>query len=180
MSKSNKGFNAEEIQKLQGQMKESGRNYVTVETEDNSEEYQNVYFLGQHENKEVIYDAAIYTLRMLHNSQIFELAEQKTEEKFPHYKGMDEEDAKLTDAEEEEIGLFMAEVMDDLEEEESVKVREQLEVDAELDFGIGLDIALNVEEIDAAVIEKFIEEFNTDQLKLDPTLYSFQLDEDDD
>ena len=42
------------------------------------------------------------------------------------------------------------------------------------DFGIGLDAALNVEEITVEVIEKFINDFNNGTLKLDKTAYSFK------
>jgi hypothetical protein len=58
-----------------------------------------------------------------------------------------------------------------------VKVQEHVEVDPHLDFGIGLDIGLNVETINSQVIEKFIKEFNEGKLKLDKTLYSFQMEE---
>ena len=75
---------------------------------------------------------------------------------------------------EEKIGLYMAEVIMDLEAEESVKVQEHVEIDKNIDFGIGLDIGINVEDITSEVITGFIDAFNEDELNLDPTLYSFQ------
>ena len=72
----------------------------------------------------------------------------------------------------------MTEVMDELEEDEAVKVQEHVDVDPNIDYGIGLDVGLNVDQINPKVIEKFIKEFNEDTLKLDPTHYSFQFDED--
>jgi hypothetical protein len=58
-----------------------------------------------------------------------------------------------------------------------VKVKEHLEIDPNIDFGIGLDAVLNVEEITSKVIEKFIRDFNEDTLSLDKTLYSFQTED---
>ena len=71
----------------------------------------------------------------------------------------------------------MTEVMDELEEDEAVKVQEHVDVDPNIDYGIGLDVGLHVDKITPQVIEKFIKEFNDDTLKLDPTHYSFQFDD---
>jgi hypothetical protein len=73
----------------------------------------------------------------------------------------------------------MAEIMMDIEEEGSVKVKEFIELDPNIDFGIGLDAALNVEAVTEEVIEKFIRDFNEENLKLDDTYYSFQLADED-
>jgi hypothetical protein len=45
------------------------------------------------------------------------------------------------------------------------------------EYGIGLDVALNVEEIDNEVITKFVNDFNAGTLNLDKTLYSFTSEE---
>ena len=47
----------------------------------------------------------------------------------------------------EEIGLFMAEVIMELEEEETVKVKEHIEIDSNSEFGVSMDIGLQVEKI---------------------------------
>ena len=182
---SNQGFDPQEIEELRREMSETGASYVVIESEDNSDDFMNFYFIGKHEGKEVIYDAAIYTLKLQHSSEIYDLAEHKVAKKFPNYKSIVYEEDENGDIEplndqEEEIGLYMTEVMDELEEEEAVKVQEHIDVDLNLDYGIGLDIGLNVEKITSKVIEKFIREFNDDTLKLDPTHYSFQFDDDDD
>ena len=54
-----------------------------------------------------------------------------------------------------------------------------MDIDAKIDFGIGLDAGLNVEKITPKVIEKFIKEFNEDTLSLDETLYSFQTEDEE-
>lgn len=61
--------------------------------------------------------------------------------------------------------------------EDQVKVKEHVEIDPNIDFGIGLDAGLNLEKITSKVIEKFIKDFNEDTLSLDNTLYSFQTED---
>ena len=73
----------------------------------------------------------------------------------------------------------MAEVITELEAEDEIKVSEHLEIDDKIDFGIGLDVALNIGVINDAVISKFINDYNEDSIELDPTAYSFQLQEED-
>lgn len=184
MHQNNNGFNPEHIQALNERLKLSNKRYLEKNTEDNSDEFVNFNFIGMYEGKEVIYDAAIYTLRLHHSSEVYEIAEHRAAQRFPEFKKIkyqeDENgDLKALDALEEEIGLFMAEVMMELEEEESVKVAEHIEWDPNIDYGIGLDIGLNVDKITPKVIEKFIKEFNEETLKLDKTLYSFQTEDDD-
>jgi hypothetical protein len=82
-------------------------------------------------------------------------------------------------SEEEEIGWFITEMIMEIEEEETVKVQEFIDIDTNHDFGIGLDAALNVEHIDDSTIRKFILEYNEDTISLDETLYSFQSEEED-
>ena len=178
MQTTNQGFSPKEIEKLNKEMATSGKTFVLVATEDNSEDFVNFWFIGKYEGKEVIYDAVIYTLRVQHSSEIYELAEHRAAQRFPEYQKITYEEDENGDIEpldslEEEIGLFMAEVIEELEEEEAVKVKEHVDMDEHVDFGIGLDIGLNVEEVTEEVIVKFIKDFNDDNLQLDPTLYSF-------
>ncbi len=163
-------------------MSKCNQNYLISESEDNSDEYVNFFFIGMYEGREVIYDAVIYTLRLHHTSEVYEIAEHKAAKRFPNYKKITYEedengDLKALDSISEEIGLFMAEVIMDLEEEESVKVQEHVEIDPNLDFGIGLDAALNVEVIKPEIISKFVKDYNEANLKLDKTLYAFQSQE---
>lgn len=86
---------------------------------------------------------------------------------------------KPLSSEEEEIGWFITEIIMEIEEEETVKVQEFVDIDTHHDFGIGLDAALNVDEITEQVISKFVQEFNEDTLVLDDTMYSFQTEDDE-
>lgn len=181
----NKGFEVEEIQKVKEQMTAANTPYVVIDSEDNSDEFMNFHFIGMYEGKEVVYDAALYTLRLHHSSEIYELAEHRAAQRFPEYHKIAYQEDENGDFEplgdlEEEIGLFMAEVMEELEDEEAVKVQEHVDMDANQDFGIGLDIGLNIDKVTEDVMAKFVSDFNEDNLDLDETMYSFQTEDDED
>jgi len=180
----NDDFTLEIAEKVRRAIQGAPENYIINESPDNNEEYVNFFFLGRFEGREAVYDAALYTLRLYHESELYEIAEHRAAQRFPEFSKIKyEEDengdmAELNDSE-EEIGLFMTEVMIELEEEEAVKVREHVEIDSNLDHRVGLDAGMNVPEITADVIKKFVAEFNNDEIELDDTLYSFQLEEDE-
>ncbi|MFL0683049.1 MAG: hypothetical protein ACJLTB_07415 [Algoriphagus aquaeductus] len=184
MAFTNPGFDPQTIANLKDELAKSGKTFKVIPDEENSDEFVNFYFIGKHEGREVIYDAALYTLRLHHASEVYELAEHEAAKKFPNFKGINyEEDEngnmKPLSSEEEEIGWFITEIIMDLEEEEVVKVQEFVDIDTNHDYGIGLNAAINVEEINEKVVAKFIQEFNDDTLVLDDTLYSFQTEEDE-
>lgn len=184
MNFANLGFDPETIAQLKAELQEAKLPFKIIPDEENSEEFVNFYFVGQYEGKEVIYDTALYTLRLHHASEVYELAEHEAAKKFPNFKSINyEEDEngnmKPLTPEEEEIGWFITELIMEMEEEESVKVQEFLDLDTNHDYGIGLDVSLNVEQINEDVIIKFIQEFNEDTLVLDDTLYSFMTEDED-
>jgi hypothetical protein len=163
-------------------IKSSGKPYLLVEDEATSDEYAHFYFVGNYEGEEVVYDAVLITLRLQHESELFELAEHEAAKHFPEYKKISYQEDENGNMEalddlEEEIGLFMAEVIMELEEEEQVKVKEHVDIDANMDFEIGIDAALHVERITDQVIQKFIKDFNENTLQLDDSLYTFQTED---
>ncbi|SKC82242.1 hypothetical protein [Ohtaekwangia koreensis] len=178
----NLGFDLKVIEDYQARMAALGRNYLFDDEDENSDEYAHFYFVGKFEGKDVIYDTVIYTLRLQHESELYEIAEHRAAKHFPEYKKItyeEDENGNLENLDplEEEIGLFMAEVIMELEEDETVKVKEHVDLDDNAEFGVSLDVGLHVEHITDKVIEKFIKDFNEDTLKLDPTLYSFQTED---
>ncbi len=184
MTTHNPSFNPTEIEKLKQKIANGNNQFVLVDSEDNNEEYKNFQFVGIYEGKEAIYDAVIYTLRLHHASEVYEMAEHKAAQKFPNFKPIkfqeDENgDLKALNDVEEEIGLYIAEMIDELEDEDAVKVQEHVDMDYGGDEGIGLDIGLNVEEVNDKVINRFISDFNKDAIKLDETFYSFQSNEEE-
>ena len=177
--KNNKGFDPVVLADYKKKIKLTGNSFLVEGADENNEEYIHFYFIGEYETKEVIYDSVMYTLRLHHESELFEIAEHKAAQHFPEYKKItynEDENGNLKplDDLEEEIGLYMAEIIMELQEEGEVKVKEHVDVDAHLDFGIGLNIGLNVEKVTTKVIEKFMRDFNEGRLALDDTLFSFE------
>lgn len=171
-------FEEETLEKVKEECRKEGTPYIINESDDNSDDFVQFLFTGKHNGKEALFDAALYTLQLHHESELYDMAERHAMKKFPEYRdlmnrGVEIREGLLPAAKEEEIGLFMMETMEDLEEDEAVKVKEYVEVDEDLDFRVGLDICLNVDAVTPAVIEKFIAEYSSGTLKLDPTLYSF-------
>jgi hypothetical protein len=178
----NQGFDPKVIHDYDTQMKALGQPFLWDDEDDNSDEYAHFYFIGKFEGKDTIYDAVLYTLRLQHESEMFEIAEHRAAKHFPEYKKIsydEDENGNLEalDPLQEEIGLFMAEVIMELEEEETVKVKEHIDIDAHAEFGVSLDAGLHVDKITPKVIEKFIKDFNEDAIKLDNTFYSFQTED---
>jgi hypothetical protein len=178
----NKGFDPKTIQEYKNKLKVLGTAYLEDEEDEHNDEYTHFYFIGVYEGREVIYDTVMYTLRLQHESELFEIAEHRAAQHFPEYKKItyeEDENGNLAalDPLEEEIGLYIAEVIMELEEEEAVKVQEHVDLDINADFGVALDVGIHTEKITAVEIEKFIKDFNEDTLKLDENLYSFQTED---
>ncbi len=171
----NPGYTKEELDLLREEFEETGLNFVLVEEEeepDEEAEYVQFQFIGKHEDKEVIYDAVLSTLSMHHSSRLYEEAEKKILKIYKDFIPYElREEGSVVN---EEAELMMEELIQEMEDEETVKVSEFVELDFDFEYGIGIDAALNVEEITADVIEKFISDFNSGTLELDKTLYSFK------
>ena len=175
----NKGFEPQTIRDYKSKMKSLGKAYLEHPEDERTDEYVHFYFVGVFEGREVIYDAVMYTLRLQHESELFEIAEHRAARHFPEYRKItyeEDENGNLAalDPLQEEIGLYIAEVIMELEEEEAVKVSEHVDLDVNTDFGVSLDVGLQRETISPAEIEKFVRDFNEDTLELDENSYSFQ------
>ena len=184
ISVENDHFNQQVIDKIREQLQQASGNYVINQSDENNEEFVNFFFEGSHDGQPVIYDAALYTLRLYYNSELYEIAEHKAAQRFPEFAKIKYEedengDLKELSSLEEEIGLFMTEVIMDLEEEGNVRVQEHVELDPNLDLRVGLDAGLYVPKITSEVITGFVEKFNADALKLDETTYTFEIEDED-
>lgn len=173
----NRGFLAQTIEAFKVELEKNGQPYLAVDPGNNSDEYFHFQFVGKHQHKDVIFDCILSTLRLEHESLLYELAEEKALERFPNYSPT--VDGPLANELEEEVGLYMAEVILEYQESGDIKVQEFLEVDDSAEFGIGLDVGLQVETITPVVIERFINRFNEGSFQLDETLYTFQASEDE-
>lgn len=175
----NKGFDPKVILEFQARLKKMGSIFQMDEADDSNHEFACFSFIGKYKGQPVIYNTELYTLRLQHETELFEIAEHRASQHFPNYKKItyqEDEGGNLVALtnQEEEIGLFMAEVIMELEEEDQVRVKEHIEIDPEIEFGVGLEVGLHLEEITPQAIESFITRFNQQTLVLDDTLYSFQ------
>lgn len=182
----NLGFDPNEIRQIQKECIEAERSFVYYEDidleEPHGEEYAHFHFVGSYEGQEVIYDAIMYTLRMHHSSLVYEEAERRAIKAFPFYVPIDKRDETFQPNEEldEEVELFIMEIMEEIEDNDEIKVLEHVEIDPNTDYGVCLDIGLHVDKITDEVIEKFVRDFNNNSLKLDPTLYTFKSETEED
>jgi hypothetical protein len=175
----NPGFDPEEIAQLKRECKAERLNfvYVTDEFEDEEEnnEHAHVQFVGYYKDKEVVYDALIYTLRLHHSTLVYDEALERLKVQMPGYISPDErEENDLGDPEkDEEAEILLTEFIEEIEENEEISVREHVEVDDKFDYGIGLEVGLNKTEINEKIINDFIIRFNSGRLQLDTNVYSF-------
>lgn len=162
----NIGFDKEEIAQLRAECAKEGKPYIIVEDEEdmsNSGQVAHFQFVGVRHGQEVIYDILMTTLEMEYELELYDAAMESISEELKMN--------KITD--EKEIEERMDEAMSLIEEEEGVKVCEQLTIDDDFDYGIGVEYIIHAPEIDDKLIQKFIKEFSNGSVKLDKTMYSF-------
>ena len=182
----NPGFSPEEIQQLKDLCVAENRSFIYVEDEDFPEmdlkEMVHVQFVGQFKQQEVIYDAIISTLQLHYSSQLYEAAEKEVMEQFPKYVPLENRDENYqSDPElDEEVEMIILEIIEELEENEEIKVAEFIELDENFEFGISLEAALMVPSLEEDIIHTFIHDFNSGKLSLDPSLYSFNSEDEED
>jgi hypothetical protein len=183
----NDGYNPAQINEIRQQALSEGRSFVYNETEPRSAEYAHFYFVGNFKGQEVIYDAIIYTLELHHGAMLYEMAEEETLKKFPDYKKWDlteDADGNFTLPEEEDLDeeaeTYKQMTLEELEEEEVVKVAEKIEIDESFDFGVGVEVCINVEEINDETISAFVASFNAGTFIPDPTMVAFHYNDDED
>lgn len=181
----NPGFDPAEVRQLQAVLDAKGKSFQYIDEEEISSEMAEFLFIGQHHGQAVIYDCLLGTLRLAYESRLDELAEARTLAKFPDYKGFEfdvDENGNAVQVGEisEEVEDYKAFCMFEIEEAGLADVAESLVVDPEFEFGLGLEVYLNVPEITEEVIARFIADFNAGTLTLDTTKYSFESESDED
>jgi hypothetical protein len=184
MSK-NLGFDPAEIARFEKELEASGKPFQFIDDEEVSIDMAEFMFVGKYEGQPVIFDCLLGTLQLAYESNLMEMAEEKTKKKYPDYKGfdfeVDEKGNAISHVEEsEEVEEYKAFAMFELEESGEAKVAESLTFDNNFDYGIGLEVYLNVSEISDEAIIQFIQNFNSGNLVLDPTRFAFEAEEDED
>jgi exonuclease VII small subunit len=174
----NPGYEKEEIDLLKAECVEEGLSFVMVEDEDfgedfeDEDQYVHFQFVGMHEGQEVIYDTILSTLSMHHSALLYEAAEEKVMKIYKDF--VPYELRKPNHKPNEEAEQMIEELIEEMEDEETIKVAEFVNKELDFEYGIGLEVGLNLEEITIEDIESFIADFNAGTLKLDKTLYSFK------
>jgi hypothetical protein len=163
------------INKIREECRKTGLNFIYNPQEEPDEELQNasVYFVGKDGAKEVIYNAFIMTLEYDYHLAVMEEAEEKLINKFPKLEGVDYEDYS------EEQKDLLDEIIDDIYEEDLVKVQERIDVFEGDGLELEMEVALHVKQITSAEIDKFVKAFNANTIELDDRLYSFEVQEED-
>ncbi|MBO9640382.1 hypothetical protein [Siphonobacter aquaeclarae] len=176
----NSGSSAPDIQKLKDDIRQGGKSFVYTEDpeldEPTGDEFAHFQFVGQHEGKETVFDAVVYTLRLHHSSLVYEEAERRATKEHPLYVPLDQRDETYQPNEEmdEEVELLITEIIEEIEENEEIKVTEHIETEVSDPNVVELDICLNKDAVTEDVIEQFVRDYNAGTLSLDPTLYSFK------
>jgi hypothetical protein len=173
----NPGFDSKEIEQLRKECQEENQNFVLVLDEielSDSGEYYQFQFVGKHEGKDVIYDAAIFTLELHYNGILLEEAEKRVAAIHKNFIPIEErEDGYVPNPQADEL---IEEFIMEMEEDEDMKVSEFINVDLDFDYGIGLEVAVNAELITLEDIGRFVDDFNAGTFKLDNNRYSFKQD----
>lgn len=164
-------MNTKLISKVKGAIQKTGKPFVFTSPEENDESQVQFQFLGTKDGKEVVYDAFLYTLEMEYFAKIHEEATQLVVDenpKFkdadfdvldgPHIEALEEISAELAKSNDYDVAEFLEERVEDADED-----------------GVPLDICLNIPSVTEEVVEKFVTEFNAGTLKLDDTVYSFDM-----
>ncbi|HEV7349592.1 hypothetical protein [Telluribacter sp.] len=181
----NPGFDPEEIAQLKRECRAEGMNFVYVEDEfedeEENDEHAHIQFIGFYQEQEAIYDALIYTLRLHHSTLVYDLALKRVQEQMPGYIPPDERTINDPDDSDrdEDAELLLTEYIEEIEENEEIKVSEHVEVDTKFEYGIGLEVGLNRPSINEKVINDFIAHFNAGRLQLDKAVYSFSSEDED-
>ncbi len=182
----NPGFDPEEIEQLKKECRKEKLNFVYVadeleEDEDENNEHAHIQFVGWYKDKEVIFDALIYTLRLHHSTLVYDEALERLKVEMPGYVSPDErdEDEEFDEEQDQEAELLLTEFIEEIEETEEIKVKEHVEIDTTFEYGIGLEVGLNKTEINEKLISDFIIAYNAGRVQLDSTVYSFTSEDED-
>ncbi|NMM49321.1 hypothetical protein [Marinigracilibium pacificum] len=155
-------------------IKSEKKAYLINDEEENSPDFVNFFFITEKNGEEELVNAVLYTLEMYYQSEVFAKAEDETLKRYPEYEKL-QKGKELPEQKTEEIEMFLTEVMDQIEEDGEIQVSEHVFEENE-DGVLMVEAGLNMPEVTETEIMNFINNFNNDNLSLDDSLYSFELD----
>jgi len=163
----NKGFQKEEIERIDQLAAQVGQSFIFQEGVEKSEEFASIFFIGIYKGKKVVFDAFVYTLEMEFISNIYDAAKDAVIEEYPEYEGEDFDEGAGKHME------LMEEYASELARDEDFQVCEYIDFDEEVIYGVSMDICLNVPEITREVVENFTKAYQTGAYESDKTFYAF-------
>lgn len=167
----NKGLEQSEIERIKGLCQSAGRNFVYNTDEERDENFVHFFFVGEHEGKPVVFNGFMYSLEMEYISTLYDAAQSVLMERTPEFT---EEDFESESA---EIIEQIEAVVSELEDAGDVQVQEFVEVDDSVDYGIGVNVCLNLLDITDEDVAGFVKSYTEGTLELDQTNYSFDFDD---
>lgn len=160
----------EYIEKIRTECAKIKKNFVFNPEEDKDEELQtaSILFVTKKNNKDYLVDAFVMTSHFQYHMEVMDEAEAQFVKKFPKLEGKDYLDFT------EEQQDILDNLMDEIYENESVKVQEfcSEEIEEKENF-IELEVGLNRDELTEAILEKLVNDYNSNKLVLDDTALSF-------
>ena len=167
----NKGLENKEVERIKALCKKEGKNFIYNTEEERDENFAHFFFVGEHEGKEVVFNGFMFSLEMEYISSLYDAAQEVLLERMPN---LTEDDL---DTDSIEIVGQLEDIVAEIEDAGEIQVQEFVELDESVDYGIGINVCLNLLEVTDQDIEDFVDQINKDELELDPTAYSFDFDE---
>jgi hypothetical protein len=166
----NSGYSPEEIKKVENACQQAGLPFAYRTKDEENHVFANVLFTGKYMGAPVVFDTFIYTLESEYMSAIFEDAREEIINTYPEYAEADFE------ADEGPHIDLLEEIASELAEEDDYSIQEFVDIEEEAEYGVALDVCLNVPEITDEVIGNFVTAFKTGTFQPDETFYSFELE----
>ncbi len=169
----NTGFSKEEINKIDAAAQGENQSFIYQENVERSDEFASIFFTAKYKGKDVVFDAFVYTLEMEFVSNIYDAAKDAVLEEHPEHEGkdFDEDEGAHVD--------LMEEYSVELAKDEDFQVCEFIDYDEDVDYGVSMDVCLNIPEVTTAQIEKFVSAFKAGTYEPDKTFYAFDWNDED-
>jgi|GEM_PF-1869241 len=163
-----------EIEKLRQECAKIGKTFVynqTEEQDDEDKQFASFFFVGKDNGREVVFDAYMSTLSYEYHMNVLDEAEATFFNKHPEL-----QDTEFFELDEKQQVEHDA-IVDAIYAADKVRVQEDAliyeEEEEEESATVGMEIFLNVEEVNDQVIADFIKKFNADIFEPSEELFSF-------
>jgi hypothetical protein len=167
----NKGLEKAEVERVKALCRKAGKNFIYNTEEERDENFAHFFFIGKHEGKEAVFNGFMFSLEMEYISTLYDEAQAVLLERMPN---LTEEDLEVESV---EIIEQIEDIVSELEDAGEIQVQEFVELDDSVEYGVGVNVCLNLLEVTDEDIENFVDAYNNGTLELDETAYSFDFDD---